>query len=168
MKRMHPSPALVVSLLALFVALGGTSYAAINSLPANSVGTPQLKNGAVTAPKINASALLRPVVYAFVGPNGAIDVSQSSGITKSMVRKVSVAGGGAVFCFSGLPIKPRGGSVTPNGDLGTFTGGSNRFVILTISDSGQTRDCHAGESVEATEPPGQQSAPFPFRIVLYG
>lgn len=46
-----PSPALVVSLVALFVALGGTSYAAL-SLPKNSVGTSQLKNGAVTNKKV--------------------------------------------------------------------------------------------------------------------
>jgi hypothetical protein len=46
-----PSPALVISLIALFVALGGTTYAA-TSLPKNSVGTKQLKNSAVTAPKI--------------------------------------------------------------------------------------------------------------------
>jgi hypothetical protein len=52
MKGFHPSPALVISLIALFVALGGTSYAAISSLPANSVGTQQLKNGAVTAAKL--------------------------------------------------------------------------------------------------------------------
>lgn len=41
----------LVGYLALFVALGGTSYAAI-SLPAGSVGTTQLRNGAVTARKI--------------------------------------------------------------------------------------------------------------------
>ena len=40
-----------ISLTALFVALGGTSYAAF-SLPAGSVGTKQLRNGAVTARKI--------------------------------------------------------------------------------------------------------------------
>ncbi len=54
--RFAPSPAIVVSMIALFVALGGTSYAAITSLPANSVGTRQLKNGAVTATKISSSA----------------------------------------------------------------------------------------------------------------
>lgn len=43
----RPSPAMVVALIALFVALSGGAYAAIN-LPANSVGTKQLKNGAVT------------------------------------------------------------------------------------------------------------------------
>src|SRR5215475_9110879 len=47
-----PSPALVISLIALFVALGGTTYAA-TSLPTGSVGTKQLKNGAVTASKIH-------------------------------------------------------------------------------------------------------------------
>jgi hypothetical protein len=47
---------LVISLIALFVALGGTTYAA-TSLPANSVGTPQIKNKAVTAAKINTHGL---------------------------------------------------------------------------------------------------------------
>ena len=41
----------VVAYLALFVALGGTSYAAVN-LPAGSVGTKQLRNGAVTNKKL--------------------------------------------------------------------------------------------------------------------
>ena len=45
------SPALVISLIALFVALGGTTYAA-TGLPKNSVGTAQIKNGAITKTKI--------------------------------------------------------------------------------------------------------------------
>jgi hypothetical protein len=40
-----------VAYLALFVALGGTSYAAVN-LPAGSVGTKQLRNGAVISKKL--------------------------------------------------------------------------------------------------------------------
>ena len=51
-----PSPALVISLIALFVALGGTTYAA-TSLPSNSVGTKQLKKNAVTGPKIKNNAV---------------------------------------------------------------------------------------------------------------
>lgn len=47
-----PSPALIVACLALLVALGGTSIAAVSALPNNSVGTAQLKNNAVTAAKI--------------------------------------------------------------------------------------------------------------------
>ena len=51
-----PSPAMVVALIALFVALGGSTYAAV-ILPTNSVGTKQLKNGAVTASKIGKDAV---------------------------------------------------------------------------------------------------------------
>jgi hypothetical protein len=51
-----PSPAFVTSLIALLVALGGTSYAAI-TLPKNSVGTKQLKKNAVTSPKIKNGAV---------------------------------------------------------------------------------------------------------------
>jgi hypothetical protein len=47
----RPSAALVVSLVALFVALGGTTYAA-TSLPINSVGTAQIRNGAIVASKL--------------------------------------------------------------------------------------------------------------------
>jgi len=46
-----------VALLALFIALGGTSYAAVR-LPANSVGSKQLKNGAVTSVKVKDGSLL--------------------------------------------------------------------------------------------------------------
>jgi hypothetical protein len=44
-------PATAIAVLALFVALGGTTYAA-TSLPANSVGPKQLKRAAVTPPKV--------------------------------------------------------------------------------------------------------------------
>jgi hypothetical protein len=47
-----------VAYAALFVALGGTSYAATN-LPARSVGTAQLKDGAVTPSKVAAATILR-------------------------------------------------------------------------------------------------------------
>jgi hypothetical protein len=60
-----PSPALVISLIALFIALGGTTYAA-TSLPKNSVGTKQLKNGAVTTKKIKKGA----VVASKINPAG--------------------------------------------------------------------------------------------------
>ncbi len=49
-------PATAISLLALFIALGGTSYAAV-TVARNSVGTVQLKNGAVTSAKIAVDAV---------------------------------------------------------------------------------------------------------------
>jgi hypothetical protein len=51
-----PSPAMVVALVALFIALGGTSYAAV-VLPAHSVGTKQLKKNAVTSVKVKDRTL---------------------------------------------------------------------------------------------------------------
>jgi len=53
----RPSPAFVVACLALAVALGGTGYAAV-VLPANSVGTAQLKSGAVVASKVKRHSLV--------------------------------------------------------------------------------------------------------------
>ena len=54
----RPSPAMVVACLALIVALGGTSVAAVSQLvPRNSVGPRQLQFGAVTSPKIRNNAV---------------------------------------------------------------------------------------------------------------
>ena len=53
---MRNRPALAISVVALFVALGGTGYAAF-SLPRNSVGAKQLKRNAVTTPKIKNGAV---------------------------------------------------------------------------------------------------------------
>lgn len=53
----RPSPAMLVALISLLVALGGSAYAAIN-LPANSVGTKQLKNNAVISDKVKDGSLL--------------------------------------------------------------------------------------------------------------
>ena len=49
-----------VAYLALFVALGGTSYAAF-SLPAGGVGARELKNGAITAAKMNPTSIAASV-----------------------------------------------------------------------------------------------------------
>jgi hypothetical protein len=56
--RFRPSPALVVALLALLVALGDTGWATISqSLPRGSVGTAQIKTNAVTAKDIRSGAV---------------------------------------------------------------------------------------------------------------
>jgi hypothetical protein len=47
---------MVVALIALFVSLGGSAYAALK-LPANSVGTKQIQNGSVTAQKLASNAV---------------------------------------------------------------------------------------------------------------
>src|SRR2546423_10779592 len=52
----RPSPAMVVALIALLVALGGTGYAAFK-LPDNSVGAKQIKKNAVTSIKVKNRSL---------------------------------------------------------------------------------------------------------------
>jgi hypothetical protein len=55
-RHLRRSPATAISLVALFVALGGTGYAAF-AVPPNSVGSAQLQNGAVITSKIANGAV---------------------------------------------------------------------------------------------------------------
>jgi hypothetical protein len=65
-----------IALLALFIALGGTSYAAIK-LPANSVGSAQLKNRAVTPKKVSPAAV--KLFRGKRGPRGATGATGATG-----------------------------------------------------------------------------------------
>jgi hypothetical protein len=66
-----------VAYLALFFALGGTSIAAVNALPRNSVGTPQLKNGAVTKQKIAKKTIAS--LRGLRGPRGLTGAAGAAG-----------------------------------------------------------------------------------------
>lgn len=63
------SPSLVVSIVALIVALGGTAYAGVQ-LGKNSVGTPQLKNGAVKTSKLGSDVKKKLNKVGARGPQG--------------------------------------------------------------------------------------------------
>lgn len=65
--RHRPSPAMVVALLALFVALAGTSYAAVK-LPKNSVGSKQVINGSLQS--VDLSKRARTALKGNRGPLG--------------------------------------------------------------------------------------------------
>ncbi len=53
LSRFRPSPAMVVALIALFVAIGGVSWAAAT------IGTNDIQNGAVTAKKLHKKSVTR-------------------------------------------------------------------------------------------------------------
>jgi hypothetical protein len=95
-----PSPAMIVALIALFVALGGTSYAAV-VLPANSVGTKQLRNGAVTAAKVKPQSLLASdfkdgqLPRGATGPQGPKGDTGAAGATGAQGLKGDTGAAGA-------------------------------------------------------------------------
>jgi hypothetical protein len=89
---------MVISLIALFVALGGASYAAV-SLPNNSVGTAQIKNNAVNYKKIATHTIGLQRIDAT-----KVQV-RVSGTCKNASAINTVAQGGKVTCQSTLPTE---------------------------------------------------------------
>ena len=57
-RRRRPSAGVVLAIVALFVALGGSSYAAVSALPKGSVGALQIKQNAVNGKKVQDGSLL--------------------------------------------------------------------------------------------------------------
>jgi hypothetical protein len=82
----RPSPPMVVAFVALMVALAGTSYAAIQ-LPANSVGTKQLKKNAVTGKKVKNGSLKASDFAADQLPKGEKGDPGPAGATNVTVRR---------------------------------------------------------------------------------
>jgi hypothetical protein len=119
LSRHTPSPAMVVACLALMVALGGTSYAAIR-LPANSVGTKQLKKGAVTAVKVKSNTLagkqINESTLGEVPSAGSAPVSRLDYQSAVVALPVMTATRGTVNCPTGLSATGGGAKVSdPNG-----------------------------------------------------
>lgn len=70
--RLRPSPALFVAVLALFLAMSGGAYAVTTTLGRNTVGTKQLKSGAVTATKLRDAAVTGPKLAANAVTSGNV------------------------------------------------------------------------------------------------
>ncbi len=144
MKKFRPSPALVISLIALFVALGGTSYAAITSLPANSVGTPQLKNGAVKAAKLNRDVAKSYVTYGGTLPAGKTEVGDWG------YGDTAQGGAGAqswpVFSFPVPLAKAVNHAVGVNGSSGPHCPGAGRaapgYLCVYVANKSNTDQIH--------------------------
>jgi hypothetical protein len=131
----RPTPALVVACVALVIAMGGTSYAAF-SLPKNSVGTAQLRNGAITQQKI-AKGTLRELGGAR-GPAGAPGRAGATGQTGQAGTEGAAGATGPQGPTSGTSagsvetISSTGG-FTPFGTSGTVTLSAPGKVLVEIS-----------------------------------
>jgi hypothetical protein len=113
--RAHLTFANAVSVLALFIALGGGAYAL--SLPKNSVGARQLKKNAVTSVKIHSGAVTAAKVRAHsllarnfasgqlpIGPRGPRGATGAQGVAGSAVAYGAFAGGSTGVTING-PVK---------------------------------------------------------------
>lgn len=103
--RRRPSAALVISCVALFVALGGVGYAAIQ-LPANSVGNAQLKNGSVGNWKLKANSVgTKKIINGSVGAKqvNSSQVQLRIGTTCPTGALKAISPSGSVTCTPSLP-----------------------------------------------------------------
>jgi hypothetical protein len=103
--RRRPSAPLIVSFAALFVALGGVGYAAIQ-LPPNSVGSAQLRNGSVGNFKLKFNSVgPRKIINGAVGGQqvnpSQVQLRLSSGCSTGALS--AVAQSGNVTCTPTLP-----------------------------------------------------------------
>lgn len=133
----RPTPAMVVACLALTVALGGTSVAAVSQLARNSVGPRQLQTGAVTNPKIRNNA-----------------VNSSKVAPRSLLRSDFAPGQ-----LPAGPIGPQGpagpagpaGAAGPAGVIGAITVRTNAITVAdtapagTVTSGRVTRNCEGNE-----------------------
>ncbi len=158
-----PSPALVVSLVALLLALSGASYAAF-SLPKNSVGTKQLKDGAVTTQKIKNGAVTKAKlnVTGLTVPN-ALHANSANNATHADNATHATTAGSATHADtagSATPSGAAGGALTGNypapsiangavhsPDLGPIHVRTGSVVISNGSSNFATATCAAGERV---------------------
>jgi len=142
--RLRPSPAMVVACLALGIALGGTSYAAVK-LPRGSVGTKQLKTNAVTGPKVKNNALtgadVNEASLAKVPAAKAADTAAlaTTATTATTAANANTVGGATVKRF--FVAVPNGGGVATalnlNGLIITLTCPGGATALRANNNSGE-------------------------------
>jgi hypothetical protein len=151
MRFRKPSPATLIALLALFVALGGSSYAALQ-VPRGSVGTKQLKNNAVTSPKVRNNSLLlrdfrasqRARLRGERGPQGVPGPAGAAGAAGPAGPAGPAGAPGSAIAFARVdangivdPAVSSGIAVLSTGS-GTYcldrTGGAVRNFVTTVDD----------------------------------
>jgi len=118
--RRLPSPAMVVACIALAVALGGTSYAAIK-LPRNSVGTSQLQKNAVVATKLSTRS---------VGPQKL----QNNAITARTVKGEQMTG--AKIVESTLAKVPAAAKADTAANADLVGGNAVKRFLTTVAPDG--------------------------------
>jgi hypothetical protein len=109
--RLRPSPAMVVAFIALFVAIGGSSYA-VTRLPSGSVGSKQLRKGAVRTTNLANGAVTGAKVKNRSLTAADINVASLTGITAaSATNATNATHAGAAAALDRVTYVNQGGSV---------------------------------------------------------
>lgn len=103
--RWRASPALVVSILALVVSLGGTAFAS-GMLPRHSVGNAQLRADAVTTGKVADHTLLRRDFRTGQVPSGPQGPQGDRGDAGSALGWATILGTGTIYTSGGSLAAP--------------------------------------------------------------
>jgi hypothetical protein len=131
----------LTSLLALFIALGGASYAAIK-VPANSVGTKQVKNRAITTRKLDPKALTS--LHGARGLPGSPGVQGPQGLQGP--KGDTGSAGSAVLADGSITASKLAGSSVTQAKLGLATALATSSVDSTANKA-QVATCPAGTTV---------------------
>jgi hypothetical protein len=147
----RPSAAMVVACIALAVALGGTSVAAVNAIAPNTIGpaqiradavsTSELRNGSVTTRKLHDNAVTGPKVL-----NRSLTAADF--VPGSLPRGPAGAAGPASPAGPSGPAGPAGtiGAITVRQGGVTVAGGSGAAVQDGAYDTGTVSvSCNPGE-----------------------
>jgi hypothetical protein len=130
-RRFKPSAALVVASLALLVALGETGWATLSQLAPRSVGTAQLKAGAVTGPKVRNGAITSAKIR-----NGSItrrDLGPSARIAGPRGRQGPAGPAGSVSKLWTV-VGSNGSAVRSAGVIATARVGTGQFEVTFNQD----------------------------------
>jgi hypothetical protein len=165
--RRRPSPATVIAVLALFVALGGTSYAAVK-LPKNSVGKKQIRTGAVASSEVRNGSLLAQDFRAGQLPAGPTGATGARGATGPRGRTGATGARGATGAAGptgpAADLKPLSTTFSSKGVSGASTSVASLtlpagtwLVLATVTAAGQaggTVSCTVGDDTQTTTAPG--------------
>jgi hypothetical protein len=133
----RPSAAMMVAIAALFLSLGGASYAAV-ALPSASVGAAQLKTFAVTNPKLATNAVgsrkIMPGAVGFYRVNKNEVQLRVNGTCSTGQAMTSVGVSGSVTCAGTSPTEIDSGASTNT----TIPTGTTATSIATKALAGGT------------------------------
>jgi hypothetical protein len=144
----------VTATLALFLALGGGAYAAIDLVGRNDIQSKHIKKGQVKGVDVAEETLnnVPRAIYANVDSDG--DVTRARGISSS---DVAVGSSPDTYCFRNLPFEPRGAQAAIDYSEANLEDSEIHF------DVGSVFECPAGTQAFVWGPGG----PLGFYIVLY-